>query len=445
MNNQTTKKILFFVHDYHHYQAYIQGAALNDIRNDITLLVADERLKNSDFGVPADRVFFYSFPDKKDIFHRHIFNINTWIHRNRNIGFMIRTLLFTAHQKRIYRILSLPVLNRLVKLFFLERARDRKLYDFVKKIDPDIIVIPSHAFEGTTFEMIRIARQLHVPSFMMVDNWDTLVWKTTFTFKPDYLGVWSKQQIEHAVEVRGMPRDRIFILGAPRFTNYVNKGQEKLPTLYPFRYILYVGVFDEYDELAALKKIDEAIEKHKVPFKVVFRPTSTQFPRKCPDVFFDYDYKHIILDTNARTYYKKGVSWFISKDKFDPKQFPDPNYNFSLLQNAEYVICPESTMLLEATLLGKRVYLLAYDDKIHKFNPEWVFKYAGHLHGLEKIENIRMVRDKEDIEKIFLPGDQLKQVHNESMNIDWFVAKEATADYSSNLKKIVDEILESQS
>ena len=102
-------------------------------------------------------------------------------------------------------------------------------------------------------------------------------------------------------------------------------------------------------------------------------------------------------------------------------------------------------MLLEATLLGKRVYLLAYDDKIHKFNPEWVFKYAGHLHGLEKIENIRMVRDKEDIEKIFLPGDQLKQVHNESMNIDWFVAKEATADYSSNLKKIVDEILESQS
>lgn len=405
------------------------------------IFVVAGNLKHLDYGVPADRVYEYSFPDQKDILHRHIFNINTWIHRNRNIGFHIRTLLFTPRQKRFYRILAFPVINRIIKFIFLTRAKDQKLYDLVKEIKPDIIVLPSCAFEGTTFEMIRIARHLRTPSFMMVDGWDTLVWKTTFTFKPDYLGVWSKQQIEHAVEVRGMPRDRIFILGAPRFINYVSPEQKKLPSLYPFRYVLYVGVFDEYNELMALKKIDQAIEKHRVPFKVVFRPTATQFPRKCPDVFFEYDYKRIILDTNARSYYKKGASWDFSKDKFDPKQFPDPNYNLSLLQNAEYVICPQSTMLLEATLLGKRAYLIAYDDGIHRFNPKWTFEKAGHLHGLDQLESIRMVRNQEDIEKIFLPGDQLKKTFDKPADIDLFVAKDQTRNYPSNLKKVIDTIL----
>ena len=435
-NHNIRKKILFFVHDYHHYQAYVQSAALRNIRDRIIFLV-DTKLKDFDFGVSPDRVYGYSFPDQKDILHRHIFNINTWIHRNRNIGFHIRTLLFTPRQKRIYRILALPIVNRIAKWIFLQRARDRVLFGLVQEINPDIVVLPSHAFEGTTFEMIRIARELHIPSFMMVDNWDTLVWKTTFTFKPDYLGVWSKQQIEHAVQVRGMPRERISILGAPRFMNYMTSS-ERLPSLYPFPYILYVGVFDEFNELGALKKIDEAIEKYQIPFKVVFRPTATQFPRKCSDIFFEYDFKHIILDTNAQTYYKKGTSWDFSKDTFNPKQFPDPNYNLSLLQNAEYVICPQSTMLLEATLLGKRVYLISYNDDIHRFNPEWVFKHAGHLHGLDGLENVRMVRRENDIEKIFLSGDQLKESGLKHYDIDWFVAKDATMHYPENLKNVID-------
>ena len=141
MNGSKNKKILFVAHDFHQYQAYVQGVALDNIRDEVTFLVADARLKNFDFGVSADRVLFYMFPEQKDILHRHIFNINTWIHRNRNIGFKIRTLLFTPHQKRIYRILALPVLNRFFKLFFLERARDRKLYHLIKKINHLIIKI----------------------------------------------------------------------------------------------------------------------------------------------------------------------------------------------------------------------------------------------------------------------------------------------------------------
>lgn len=54
-----------------------------------------------------------------------------------------------------------------------------------------------------------------------------------------------------------------------------------------------------------------------------------------------------------------------------------------------------------------------------------------------------MVRKKADIEKIFLQGDQLRESFSGPVDIDWFVGKEATTHYPSNLKKVIDMILKS--
>ena len=51
-----------------------------------------------------------------------------------------------------------------------------------------------------------------------------------------------------------------------------------------------------------------------------------------------------------------------------------------------------------------------------------------------------MVRKMEDLEKIFAPGDQLKR-DVELLDIDYFVSKEATANYASNLEKAVEKII----
>ncbi len=105
------------------------------------------------------------------------------------------------------------------------------------------------------------------------------------------------------------------------------------------------------------------------------------------------------------------------------------------------MISAQTTMILEAALLGKRNYILAYDDGIHRFNPKFIFENSPSLFGIaERLENVRMVRKIEDLEKIFAPGDQLKR-DIELLDIDYFVSKEATANYASNLKKAVDKIM----
>jgi hypothetical protein len=430
-------KILFVVYTTQHYRDFLKTGALSEIKDRLIFLV-DPGLVKMDFGVSSDRVIYYSFPKNKEINHRRVFNINSFQNRK-------RIPVFTAHQALAfkskwkifkYKLLALPVLNSLLKFIFLILGRDKKLFELVSKINPSLLIIPSHAYEGMTFELIRIARKLKIPSFMIADSWDTLPTKTTFTYKPDYVGVQSRQSVEHAVDIKGMPRERVVVLGFPRFMGYLKSKGKIVPSPYPFPYVVYVGISGPFNELGALRKMDEMIEKYKLNIKVIYRANIVQRPRKCPDVFFEYDFKHVILDTPARTYYKMDMV----RDSFNPILTQDIDYYVRLLSNMEFMICPESTMILEGSLMDKRVYVLVYDDGIHAHNPSWDFKNDLHVWDTQRLKNVRMVHKFEDIEKIFTPGDLLKQ-EIEPIDIDYFVSKEATLNYSQNLNKNIEKIL----
>jgi len=441
MNSKNTKDstILFVVTNYWQYDNYINTQALKDIK-DRAYFIVDPELSKMNFDVPKERLFFYSYPGRKDTLHRHIFNMNSWRLRNKDIVFWLRSLLFKARQRFAYRILAFPFIYQITRFVFLKKAEDKNLFELIKKINPSIILIPSHAFEGSTFETIRIARKIKIPSFMIIDNWDTLANKTIFTFKPDYLGVWSQQQVEHAFSIKGMPKERTFILGAPKFTKYMKPESSHLPSPYPFRYALYVGIAEVFNELGALKMLDDIIEKKKLDLKIIFRPHITQHARRCPDVFFEYDFKHVILDTPAKRYYKRSAYWDISQDSVNPIYYPDHSYYLPLLSNMEFMISPQTTMILEAALLGKTNYLLAYDDGLHRFGPKFIFDNCVFLSGVERLSNVRMVHKMEDVEKIFDPSDSLKK-EVEPLDVDYLISKEASANYSENLKKTVETIL----
>ena len=195
--------------------------------------------------------------------------------------------------------------------------------------------------------------------------------------------------------------------------------------------------------------MDEIIERRNIDLKVVYRPYTTQHTRNCPEVFFEYDFKHVILDTPAKLYYKRSAAWHVSsKDGFNPIYSPDHSYYPKLLSSMEFMISPQTTMILEASLFDKKVYILAYNDGVHSFGPHWAFNQGRYLFNLERLENIRMIYKIEDMEKIFTPGDELKQSvlpaqASEPIDIDYFVSKEATANYPANLKRTIDTILTS--
>ena len=437
-------KILFVVSTLQHYCNFIKTGALKEIQDRVIFLI-HPKLAKMDFGVPSDRIFFYSYSGKKDIFHRHVFNINSYLNRHKSSVFAFRLLRLKPRQLRIYRILAFPVLGSIVKSIFLKRAEDKSLFKLVQKINPALIIVPSHAFEGMTFELIKIAKKIKAQSFLLAEQWDTLPCKTVFTFKPDYVGVWSQQGVEHAVNIRDMAPERVFILGVPRFTDYLKPEARHLPSPYPFKYILYAGVSIQYNELAALHKIDELIEKLGLDLKVVFRPAKAQRIQVCPDVFFEYDFKHVILDTPTRSYYKKGVGGDVIKDGFSSVFAFDQNHIARLLANMEFMVSPFTTMVLEASLFDKKVFTLVYDDGFHaSFSLKYLFKTLLHSKGIDGLKNMRMVHSFDDLEKIFSEGDQLKQSDVKLLDIDYFVSKEATANYPANLRKVVETILENR-
>jgi len=444
-NDRNNKRILFIISSYQQYLNYVKAKNLEKVSDDLFLVVLPKLVDVvADFGIPKERVFPYDYSEKKNTLHRHIFNINTHINRRKHNAFWIRTLWFSPRQTRVYKVLSIPILSSLVKALFLFRARDKELAKLVKKIDPAIILLPSHAFEGITFELIGLGKRMGIKTLMITENWDTLHNKTIFTAKPDYLGVWSRQQVEHAIEVRGMPEDKIFILGAPKFWDYMKPEAIKTLSPYPFKFALFVGMSDHFDELSALKKLDEIIEKKNLDLKIVYRPNVTQHTRNCPDVFFEYDYRHVVLDEPAKLYYKKSKSWDIAHDHFNPIYYPSTDHRVALLANMEFMVCAHSTMILNASLLGKRVYLLAYDDGVHRFGPHWSYQNAGHLFDVERLGNVRMVRNTEDIEKIFSSEDGLKTIGINQLDIDYFIAKELSANYAPNLKSVVGRILQDE-
>jgi len=435
------KKILFVISTFQQYQSYIKTEALKEIKDQVTFFVTP-RLVGSDFGVAEGRVISYEYPSRKKILHRHVFNISTTF-MSKRYDYWFRTEWHTKRQKRMYNILSWPILRNAVKFTFPKLAQDKNLFHLIEKINPSLIILPSHAYEGLTVELLRISNKLKIPNFMVIENWDTLANRTLFTIKPDFLGVWSQQQLEQAVSIMGIPKERVCILGTPKFMHYFKPLAHSQVSPYHFKFALYAGMADLFDELSALHKIDEIIEKRKLDLKIVYRPTTTQHTRKCPDVFFEYNFKHVILDTPAKFYYKSSATWDISKDSFNQIHIPDPNYFSQLLSNMEFMICSHTTMMLEAPLFNKRIYALAYDDGIHSNGPHWAYKNFRHMFGIEHLSNIRMVYNKNDMEKIFIP-DGLKQLPGEITDIDYFISKEATANYPANLRRVVGNILGNQ-
>ncbi len=430
------KTILFMVTSQEYYRNYITSSALDEIK-DRCVFVVDGNLMNRDFPtIDRKKLIPYTYPEHKNIFHKHLFNINMWKFRNLSTSFVFRfTRRLKERQKFIYRILSLPIIYHFIKFIFLLRSSDSVLEKIINKINPSLILIPSSGYEGLSFEVIKIAKDKKISTCLLIDNWDNLSSKTIFTRKPDCLVVWGQQAIEDAVRIHKMDPNKVFALGTPRFIEYEKESKSNLSSPYPFNYILFAGNALPFDELSALKKLDEIIDSKKLDLKVVYRPHPMRHKRKCLDNFVESDFRHIVLDIQARDYY--GVGEKKNSDKSG--ELPDLKYYPRLLSNMEFMICPLSSMIIESLLFNKPVFVLAYDDRVHSTNPKELLRYYEHFRGIENLNNVEMVSEFNDLEKIF-NGDPGLNNRKKMGNLNYYIS-EKTKDYPRNLKLLVEDIL----
>jgi hypothetical protein len=95
------------------------------------------------------------------------------------------------------------------------------LVEAVGELAVDAVLLVSRcSLGGVERDLLKAARRLGLPTIMLVWSWDNLSSKALLTEQPDQLLVWNDLQVDEAVRLHGMPRERVHALGAPSLDDF---------------------------------------------------------------------------------------------------------------------------------------------------------------------------------------------------------------------------------
>jgi hypothetical protein len=322
-------------------------------------------------------------------------------YRSRGPTLARKTELLPPLQRLRLKALSLPGVRQLVIRMLLRRSgRNPELHALIERIRPELLIAPSGGIDDLVMDTIRSGRELGVTTLVLVHNWDNLSSKGAFAVRPDRLGVWGEQSVEHAVRIHGFPRERVHILGVPSFDHYFHLPRGATQSPFPFRYALFAGCYAPFDERAALERIDAAIEAGGLDLKVVYRPHPHRRPRRTPDRVVESEFRHVVLDPQVRDLYEASFAEYDRGAKRAKPLFPPLDYYPALLENAELVVCPLSTMIVEAAAFERPVIVIAYDDGVHEDSPALVVGY-DHFEGIDRIDGFEVCGQADELGERF--------------------------------------------
>ena len=461
------KKVLIVISGNEYIRNYIQSDALASIENNFDCFyVGSDRITLQE-ELKGKKNFLGYYPEnlKQNQKAYNYFNVLMYKHQSICSSFVFRTmrtynlrndnffnnvkeivaqsfnLKFTLLRKYLsiakVKVLSSGIIFKAYQRNFLGSYRKNPfLHEVVKSIVPDIVLFPSSAYDPIGVDIVRLARDYNIPSFFLIDNWDNLSSKSILFEKPYYLGVWSQQSLEHAVEIQKFNKSNIRILGTPRFNQYFKTRDIKLDSYFPFPYILFVGTAVAFDEAGILIKINQIISENQDTFKgvkLIYRPHPW---RQGSDSIADMDLPHIIIDPQLKDSYLK-------RDSTSSVQ-PNLSYYPALIKNAEFVMGGLTSMLIESLIFRKYYLALAYDDGVNLTSQHNVLKYYVHFKGLENVDSVNIIHDLENF------ADTFKEHWNNRNNIDkgnvdlqreYFLSQDEQCEYRDKLNLVVQEIL----
>jgi hypothetical protein len=98
------------------------------------------------------------------------------------------------------------------------------LFQAIAELDTDAIVLVTRCTPGGyEADVIKVARLLGIPSILIPWSWDTLSSKAVIHEHPDRILVWNDVQANEAVELHGIPRDRVEVVGAANFDRFFSQ------------------------------------------------------------------------------------------------------------------------------------------------------------------------------------------------------------------------------
>ena len=101
---------------------------------------------------------------------------------------------------------------------------DPAIREFITSHTPDVVLItPLINLGSSQIEYQRAARGLGIPNALCVWSWDHLSSKALIRDWPDRVFVWNDVQRQEALNLHGVPADRIVVTGAQCFDQWFNR------------------------------------------------------------------------------------------------------------------------------------------------------------------------------------------------------------------------------
>ena len=100
----------------------------------------------------------------------------------------------------------------------------RESQAFIESHDPDIVLLASvSAWRAPQFDHLRAARALGRRTGSCVFSWDHLSTKAILRIAPDRIFVWNETQQREAIQLHGLPADRVVITGAQCYDQWFDR------------------------------------------------------------------------------------------------------------------------------------------------------------------------------------------------------------------------------
>ena len=375
----------------------------------------------------------YDLSKSTKFISKKLLNIKTWYLEDNflnNFFKFPKRLLAKLFRYFIFFICSNNHTKHFIKNYGLNLPKNKTIKKIIKGIQPDLVIIPTQGQEKAYFDTIKICKENNIKSLSLVDNWDNI--SSRFLPKPisDYFAVWGKQTRLQGIKIQKINRNKIFVIGTPRFEVYKKYKSKKI---FKFKYILFLEAFGLTEDIEIILNKLEKIFDNTIfkKFKLIYRPHPW---RKNAKILNISKYKNIILDPQLKKNYLSGTLNNLLQ--------PDLSYYPNLISNADFIISSPTTMVIESLLLKKKVILLGHKSR-SIFNHYNHIVKLNHFDSVDRLKNVKICWDLQHLENMcfnFLSKKKNDMNQKKKIDLSHFIYFKRSP-YSKKLFEIIKKII----
>jgi len=266
--------------------------------------------------------------------------------------FLIKIIIFFRLEKYLIKLFQ--------NLLFFLRSIHKKI-----KFNAEIFIAFGSSKDMHFDELIKNFNEKKIKTILITTNWDNATTKP-YIQKPNEVWTWGRQTELLSKKIHNI---KSIAVGTPRFEQYknikINKKEAKLKLKLntKYKYIAFTGSAFPFDELLVIKSILLFFKKNNLKnYRLIYRPH--------PFAFIDHE-------SSFRKIYKENFILDPSINIFPAKPFLQSYY---LLNAIEGIICPSSTLLVEAEYVKTPALCVAFNSKKYNiFNWHMNTKYQPHF------------------------------------------------------------------